>query len=141
MIGIMTQTTKEKIAFIIVLALLMLFALLTGCSLFGGSSVKPSTELETDIETALKNQEDFELRLSEISGQVEINKTNISTITTTVTNISKQETNTVEVNEPLSKYLLYFLIFVVVMRVISAWHQDGNTWKMGSIWTFIKNIF
>jgi len=142
MIMAITEKTKEKIVFIVALIVLILLALLAGCSLFGGQSVKPSASLAQKVATALEKTDELSQKFEKINGDITTIKQDFIEYKTEITTTLNQVTSNIQYNEPLSKYLLYFLIFVVIMRLINAWLDDKpETKEKDTWWNYVKHIF
>lgn len=81
------------LALIVVMAIIGLLAMVCGCN--GNTvSVKPDSELKTDLQTSLKNQQQMSEKIETMSGSLTKIQTDISTVINSVTNILQQEFET-----------------------------------------------
>jgi len=113
-----------------------LFFAVYGCSLFGGSSVKPVSELETELELVKKEVDKSVMELQNVQGDVEVYKQNYSTLQSTVSSMQTQITQTVQYNESIKSIAwticgIYIAIKVwaLIQAFIIAKTNEGSTIK------------
>ncbi len=127
----MTTIRDNKLETVILLVILTLLALSQmGCTLFGTSNAPDLTnKLATDLRQTRKEVNDVNKSYENVSGQIheitqriEYNQTAISTITSTVSNISTNET-------PFWLILLPIIVAWVIVRIVNAKLDSGHTLK------------
>jgi hypothetical protein len=116
-----------------------LFFAVYGCSLFGGSSVKPVSELETELELLKKEVDKSVMELQNVQGDVEVYKQNYSTLQSTVSSMQTQITQTVQYNESIKSIAWTAFGIYVCLKILAgiqafviAKAKKGST---------IKNLF
>ena len=96
----------------------LLVCFLVGCSMFGGQSVKPVAELETELELARKDIDQSKKELKEITGNVSLWEQKITTMETTMNNLQVQVTNSVHYNESLKSIAWTVAGIYVILKVL-----------------------
>lgn len=144
----MAQIEKDKMILIIVLALLMLFVLLTGCAVVDtGATVRPSMETEAELEATLKENKELKQSFSDVQGNIEILQEDKNTLINSNTTLNKQLSAVNNHNESLKSimvtvalivagfFVLFFALYVIMAKVV-----PGKTlWNIICPWRMVKN--
>ena len=132
----------RSIGELIVLILLLLVILISGCSLFGGTdtNVKPVSKLETELEVVKKDIDKSHKELENVQGDVTMVENRLSKVENNITNINQQVTKNIQHNESLKSLawtvagIYMFLKALELLRAfLIAKSDSGNT-----VWNLIR---